>query len=634
MLQGVLSNILKIHSEMPHQQIPIDSIKNLTPLEQIQIIKLLLSNIINNSPVIHSFNVNYKMKYYYNVLIFIVNIINNLYTLPNKESYNNIILKLIHNKLLYKFSAAYNGNLLLGRLNILEDIKTTHSLNCYILHAGSCGTFETFVWWVNFIKNNKQIITSHNLIKHLLIVPFNGEMFIDNLKSCVENLEELLLQSFRNSDDRLLKFLFEVNKLNPQFNFTDKLIKDILIILNTTTFDPKYILKRLKILSQNTDISSHFSHIIQTYVSVPVILKLHEFEYYYNTPHTLDNIAYIIQKVDLKSADVGTWQSEMKNQNVVYIFKTQKERKMAIFCNNLIVIIKNKFIRQNKFIDKIDLINTYYSIIQMVEWYGFDHILNSNISKESKLYTHLYSKINASIQFIILTNTYEISYYKINNALGVLSHAMRNNYWFKFNNKLNNELNKRSPIISALKDRWYQLQFNNFIKKQYITLFNSYKLNKNMYLVGDLNLMSTVVLDKSVLPLSSVVLSSYTIKIIEFEVNNTSDDSITVYGIVDIDIPDTTYYERSRILLDACPRATITDQIESFDSYINEIEKDYENMMKYANEYKDTSSFLWWPVVARKYSGPTIDLNVNRMKNMSLPAYYHKIIPVSFIFKI
>ena len=116
--------------------------------------------------------------------------------------------------------------------------------------------------------------------------------------------------------------------------------------------------------------------------------------------------------------------------------------------------------------------------------------------------------------------------------------------------------------------------------------------------------------------------------------NNTSDDSITVYGIVDIDIPDTTYYDRSRILLDACPRAKITDQIESFDSYINEIEKDYENMMKYANEYKDTSSFLWWPVVARKYSGPTIDLNVNRMKNMSLPAYYHKIIPVSFIFKI
>ena len=632
MNHSVFLGILKLHADAPQQQIPIESIKNLIPSDQLEIIKMLLSNFINNIPVIHKDNINYKMKYYYNILIFIVNVINNLYTLPNIELYNNIILKFINNRLLYKLCAAYNGNQILEKLNVLTNIKEINSCKCYIYFTATCGTFETFVWWINFVNNTKYIIYSRDLIKRLLTIPFKGKMFIDDLKSSIENVEELFIQSFNNSDNRLLRFFLQVNKINLQINFTDKLIKDILNVLNSTTFEPKYILKRLKLLSQNTNISSYFPYIIKTFVSVPVILKLHTLEYYYNIPHTLDNITQIMLKIQLQNTNIDTWYYEIKN-NVIPLFKTSTEQKIASFCNNIILVIKDKFIREIKYIDKLNFIEIYKSIIKMIKWYHFDYILNSDmITTDSKLYTHIQSKLNATIQLIPLINKnmYEVSFNKINNALCILSRAMRNNYWFKYNNKLNNELNKRSHIISALKDRWYYLQFNNFIKKQYIILDNSYKLKKNMYLSGDLNLMSTIVLDNLVLPTLPVIMSSYIIKIIEFKVNNPiNSENITIYGIIDIDIPDTTYNTRIDMLLDACPHTILTKHTDSLESYIKEIEKDYENMKDYAIKYENVISFLWWPIVIRKYTGLTIDLNVNKMINMSLPTYYQKIIPIS-----
>jgi hypothetical protein len=632
MNHSVFLGILKLHADAPQRPIPIDSIKNLIPSEQIEIIKMLLSNFINNTPVIHKDNINYKMKYYYNILIFIVNVINNLYTLPNIELYSNNILKVINNKLLYKLCAAYNGNQILERLNILTNIKETHLLNSYILFTATYGTFETFVWWVNFINNTKYIIYSHDLIKRLLTVPFKGKMFIDDLKSTItsfENVEGIFIRSFNNSDNRLLRFFLEVNKINQQINFTDKLIKDILNILNNTTFEPKYILKRLKLLSQNTNISAYFPYIIKTFVSVPVILKLHNLEYYYNTPHTLDNIAYIMLKIQLQNTNMDTLYYEIK-KNFIYLLKTSNEIKFAIFCNDISIVIKNKLIRVIKCINCFE--DIYKFIIKMIKWYQFDYILNSDIiTKDSKLYTHIQSKLNATIQIHPLYRTYyNVSFYKINNALCILSRAMRNNYWFKYNKKLNNELNKRSPIIAALKDRWYYLQFNNFIKKQYITLDNSYKLKKNMYLGGDINLMSTIVVDKSALPSLPVILSSYIIKIIEFKINNPiNSENITVYGIIDIDIPDTTYNTRVDMLLDACPHTQMTKHTDSLESYIKEIEKEYENIKEYAIKYKNLISFLWCPIVIHKYTGPTIYTDLNRLINMSLPTYYQKIIPIS-----
>lgn len=633
MNHSVFLGILKLHADAPQRPIPIESIKNLIPSDQLEIIKMLLSNFINNTPVIHKDNINYKMKYYYNILIFIVNVINNLYTLPNIELYNNIILKVINNRLLYKLCAAYNGNQILEKLNMLTNIKDTHLLNSYICFTATHGTFETFVWWVNFVNNNKYIIYSHDLIKRLLTIPFKGKMFIDDLKSSIENVEELFIQSFKNSDNRLLMYLLEVNKLNKQINFTDKLIKDILNVLNCTSFEPKYILKRLKLLSQNTNISYYFPYIINTFVSVPVILKLHNFEYYYNTPHTLDNIARIMLKIQLQNTNIDAWHYGIKNNNVIPLLKTSTERKIAIFCNSIIIVIKDKFIREIKYIDKLNFTDIYESIIKMIKWYHFDYILNNDmITKDSKVYTHIQSKLNATIQLVPLINKkmYEVSFNKIHHTLCILSRAMRNNYWFKYNNKLNNELNKRSHIISALKDRWYYLQFNNFIKKQYITLDNSYKLKKNIYLGGNLNLMSTIVLDNLVLPSLPVIMSSYIIKIIEFKVNNPiNSENITIYGIIDIDIPDTTYNTRVDMLLNACTHTQLTKHTDSLEAYIKEIEKDYENMKDYAIKYENVISFLWWPIVIRKYTGPTIDINVNKMINMSLPTYYQKIIPIS-----
>ena len=64
MNHSVFLGILKLHADAPQQPIPIEIIKNLIPSDQLEIIKMLLSNFINNTPVIHKDNINYKMKYY------------------------------------------------------------------------------------------------------------------------------------------------------------------------------------------------------------------------------------------------------------------------------------------------------------------------------------------------------------------------------------------------------------------------------------------------------------------------------------------------------------------------------------------------------------------------------------------
>jgi hypothetical protein len=135
--------------------------------------------------------------------------------------------------------------------------------------------------------------------------------------------------------------------------------------------------------------------------------------------------------------------------------------------------------------------------------------------------------------------------------------------------------------------------------------------------------MNTIVLQSSNLPTLSYINSSYQVKIIEFDINDT-----TIYGIIDIDIPHTTYDERCNILSKAHPfKKNNRINIDSLETYKKEIEINYKNMTQYVNENKDNMSFLWWHLRVYKYSGIKETISRDFIKNNSISSvlYYQDI---------
>lgn len=603
---------------------------------QITILTHLLIYINNKPKIVNGkTNINCKMEYYYHLFGFIVITINNLYNTSDKI-HSNIIDHFINKKLLHKLSSAHNGNILLQNLNCLEHLKIiydkTNILNINISYACTHGTFETFVWWVGFLNNITIPIVSNGLINRLLSTPFKKSAdesisFINLIKSpCIGvSIEDLITKSIMNSDNRIFKYLLKEYQLNNQLiTFTDEVLKKIINTLFIATFEAKYILKRLKLLSEYVNIGHLFEYIISATTSSNVILTLHKFEYYYNKPHTFCNIADITFKLYLNNLNNENWYTTMEFAKAIKLFKTSNEREMGALWKALFDNIKTRYGTND--MDKWSLSKKYIIIINMIKWNQFEYIINQKTFIEKQLlYNRIISNMIGLVNLLFTVESVELSeeqmFIKINKRLYFVRCVKRKIKRIKLNKHINN----LSPLIIALKQRFNNLQFDNFIKKQQPML---YELNKYMYIIGNINHMRIIVLNSSCLSISHAHLkSSYLVKIIEFEI-----DDITIYGIIDIDIPHTTYDERYRFLLNIHPfKQTTKNTIDSLESYMQELKTDYENMIQYANENKDNISFLWWPLTAYKYTGvkQTICSDFIKKNVISSIPYYQNISIIS-----
>jgi len=604
-------------------------------LTQIHILTYLL-NYTSNAPKIVNgkTNINCKMEYYFPIFVFIVNAINNL-NISDKIC-ANMIDNFINKKLLCRLLRVHNGNILLQKINRLAHIKTTHDitpvLDPNISYVCLCGTFETFVWWVGFLNNITIPIISNGLINRLLSIPFKKSpdeniLFINLLKSpCIgASIEELFTKSIINSDNRIFKYLLKEYHLNNQLiTFTDEGLKKIINTLFIATFEAKYILKRLKLLSEYINIGHLFEYIISATTSTNVILTLHKFEYYYNKPHTFCNIADIAYKLYLSNLNNENWYTKMEFAKAIKLFKTPNEQEMGALWKAIFNNIKNKYGTND--IDRWSLTQKYNIIINMIKWNQFEYIINQKTFIEKQvLYNRIISNIIGLINLLFTSEYIKLSeeqmFIKLNKRLYFVRCAKRKTKRLKLNRHINN----LSPLIIALKQKFNNLQFDNFIKKQQPML---YELNKNMYIMGNINHMRIIVLNSSCLSILHTHLnSSYLVKIIEFEINN-----ITIYGIIDIDIPHTTYDERCSFLLNIhLFKKTTKNSIDSLESYMQELKTDYENMILYANENNDTISFLWWPLTVYKYTGhkQTICSDFIKKNAISSRSYYQTISIIS-----
>ena len=119
----------------------------------------------------------------------------------------------------------------------------------------------------------------------------------------------------------------------------------------------------------------------------------------------------------------------------------------------------------------------------MIKWNQFEYIINHKTFIEKQLlYNRILSNIIGLVNLLFTAESVKLSeeqmFMKLNKRLYFVRCAKRKTKRLKLNRHINN----LSPLIIALKQRFNNLQFDNFIKKLVVWLICHY-LGKTRYFI-------------------------------------------------------------------------------------------------------------------------------------------------------
>jgi SAM-dependent methyltransferase len=289
-------------------------------------------NFINKNPILNKNN--YKMEYFYDLLSFVTNEVIKINDYDLTETLKKYFEYLLDH-LLLKTSCLSKGQHLLQRLNkLIETNKISPEI--YLIESSSNGSFMTFMYWLALTE------------KDITLLPNNI-------------LEEIVINSIGNSDDRLFKYILEkilsVNKLFLQIK--NNIIENMIDTLNDSPIPIKYILKRIKLLSECVNLNPYFNRMIETFSSEKIIFQL--YKYYYKKPQTFKDIFGVVKKID----NYDYYNS---------ILKTEDEKTILTVC---VSVVFNIELNNNINMNKLDNIVKNNSIL-IIKWMKWNNITQSN----------------------------------------------------------------------------------------------------------------------------------------------------------------------------------------------------------------------------------------------------------------
>jgi SAM-dependent methyltransferase len=516
-----------------------------TEFEEIQLLSTLIGMIGYKDK-------NFKIESYYDLLKSISDKVLLLEPKLIIPSDINLINNVIYN-LLIKLTILSKGQTILCKF---KNLITTYKIDSTELLISSAmnGTFLTFLFWLNISKVNK----------------------INELSTSL--LEELFVESIANSDDRLYKYILDRcisnNKLFLQMK--DNIIKQVIDSLANSNVPPKYILKRIKLLSQYVILHPHFNYMIATFHSPKVILTLHK--YYYDTPYDFMNMFSLLKRCDLQN-------SSFTDMNRLYsLLKTEDEKLIYTMCTSLLDSAMPQINTINIYkITKI-IVQNYMTILHSINWSHFIETTKTN--KLNKLIVDIMISHNNITAYVNMNKYFS----HVNNMglytrfLEVTDQDIKSNY--NTRNIINiNYITHRLRLIAKKKkkttivqnqSRMFKLlnDIKTFEPNNNISVLKrgsySYQLNKQKFtdvpprhlLPGESQLYNKFILREKAdgilitnLPTDifpqSDLFNKYRIKAEYIE-------ELDLYLIFDIDIPDTSIEERYNILRSAHPYATVS----------------------------------------------------------------------------
>jgi len=302
-------NILNLYENNKINEIILDEDKDI-------IIRLILNTIKNNNILNHK---NYKMEHFYNLLDYFIN--------NHIDAFNNKRNKLL---LLKKIVKMNKGYILINKIiNIIDDMNQYDIYDLLII-SSKYGCFQTFLLLLKYYK------------KKLIVLEINN----------------LLLSSIENSDDRIYKYI--LNNYND-LDINKKIIEDLIYILGHNKVIPDKIkLKKIKYLSNKINLNNYFFKMISSFNSLYIIKKLHLYYYDNNTNiYTILDINNLLDNIN----DIN----DINNLYIIIynLFKTETEKILYI----ILCIIKFGYIENieyNKKVIKDIIINNYDNILYIL----------------------------------------------------------------------------------------------------------------------------------------------------------------------------------------------------------------------------------------------------------------------------
>ena len=560
-----------------------------TDFDELQLLSTLIGMIEYKNKV-------FKMESYYDLLKTISDKLLLLETKLIVPSDINLMNNIIYN-LLVKLTSLSKGQNILCKF---KTIITKYQINNtdFLLTAATNGTFLTFLFWLNISKVNK----------------------INELSPKI--LEDLFIKSIANSDDRLYKYILDKcisnNKLFLQMK--TKIIRYVIDSLANSNVPPKYILKRIKLLSQYVILNPYFNYMVSTFYTPKIILTLHK--YYYDTPYDFMNMFSVLRKCNLHN-------SSFVEMNILYdLLKTEDEKLIyamstSLLDNNILSAMPQINTTNIYKITKI-IVQNYMTILHWINWYNFIETTKTN-------------KLNKLIVDIMISNNLLTGYVNMNKSYSYINNMGLYTRFLEVTDedvKINNNINilitinyithhlrllakkKKKTTIVQNQSRMFKLlnDIKTFEPNNNISVLKrgsySYQLSKQKFtdipprhlLPGESQLYNKFILREKAdgilitnLPTNifpqSDLFNKYRIKAEYIE-------DLDLYLIIDIDIPDTNIEERYNILR-STHSYTMTNMLEmnTYDNFLEQFYKERQVLEGFLNDHKK-HLIKWYPKFA------------------------------------
>jgi len=507
---------------------------------------------------------NYKCTYYYKLCEYIID--NFIIIYNNNNILDNIKKKLdndiIEYKLLFKLCEINKGQILLYKLkNRLINIINKKIIYDMMIHSSLYGSIIIFMYWFEMLNIN-----------------------INSLS--YELMEKIICNAIINSDDRLYKYLINnVLLVNKTKFINENLIKNM--ISKLIICPPKYILKKIKILSQIVDLNPYLNYMIITLYNVNtkeknninMICELHKYyykSYNYSELYTIINIFSIyFETIEY----VYNLLDNILNNNDKLLLKL-----IMIICYNYMNFDKEYDINE---LDKI-IYNNSYEIFRTI---NLDYLIDIN---------------NCSIKndiFKILIK------YKLINEYVLIKENLINNkiiYYTRFLSSKNINVIKINKILHYLRmyvKRFKNIKFINNLPNINNTHYHRFNFTPLKYdnIKNILSYNDYFIRYKSFgFIINNIPNYAYpnTNLLHSYQVKAEYIDDLNIYLIYDIDIPNTTIYQRYKLLQDNhqfTNNTNIISNVNTLDELKNIINKDIINMYKFSNLYKEDTK--WYPLL-------------------------------------
>ena len=560
---------------------------------------------------------NYKLCYYFELMEYIV--MQYILLIKPNENENFMLLEMCQ-----KITAMQKGQLLLNRLfpyimNIKDDV------NELIIIASKMGTIATFEFW----------------LKH------TEEKCIENMN--IDTIHKIFINSIGNSDDRLfnhmVKKVLKIDKLMLQKN--SELIQDMISSLSQSNVPKKYILKRIKLLSQYISLVPYFQHMIRSFFSYKIILELHK--HYYVVPHTFDSLSNLVLKF-VSSIDLTT---EIDRIKVLESMLKTKEEKTNLYL--LISIIFNinpsSYIKEtinisDKMIyDFIDM--NLNKVFEQIDWEELSipnvNPLNRQVIKVIVENNFIHKYVNntnyqPSFKYEMLffnkfvsLNTFFYPQKRIKTMVSINFALHRLRLLAKKKKKANkiNYMVRMFDLLSEIKtfepnnnvkvlakgSEYYQISKQRFSNIPPRHLMPGEIIETNFLIKEKADGILINNLPTDIYP-PCTVLFNYMIKAEYIE-------ELDLYLVFDIDIPNLSIIERYNVLRNAhyMTHNTRLVNIDTIDDFVKVFEKERENIITFLKE-KSSHDIKWYPKFACHYMQSSLQssisnqiINIIHMKN-------------------